>query len=105
MADENISQVIIDKDSRYTKCLVYRDRQGLFLGLRPTIKWQPQSDDRFHKVNSGDRIDLLAYQYFGDCRLWWIICDYNGIRFPLDMKEGMVLRIPSQDQVFMDVLG
>jgi len=72
--------------------------------LRQKINSKPQADDRFHTVKPGDRLDRLADQYFGDCKLWWIICDYNDISFPLEMKEGMVLRIPSQEQVFMEIL-
>lgn len=30
-----------------------------------------------HVVGIEDRLDLLAYQYYGDARLWWHILDAN----------------------------
>ena len=35
----------------------------------------PRSDDRFHTVVDGDRLDLLAHRYLGRADLWRIICD------------------------------
>ena len=53
----------------------------------------------------GDRIDLLAHRYLGDARLWWIICDYNDIFFPLELQPGTDLRIPSIENIQMRILA
>ena len=37
--------------------------------------------------------------------LWWIICDYNGIFFPMELEPGTVLRIPSVEHIQMHILG
>ena len=42
--------LMIDKDSRYAKCLRYRDSDGDSLGMRFLIDTSPQFDDRFHTV-------------------------------------------------------
>jgi hypothetical protein len=55
-------------------------------------------------VVEDDRIDLLAHRYLGDTRLWWIICDYNDIFFPLELTPGTVLCIPSVEHVQMRLL-
>jgi hypothetical protein len=55
-------------------------------------------------VTDGDRLDLLAHRYLGEAKLWWIICDYNDILFPLELTPGTVLRIPSMDHVSMHIL-
>jgi nucleoid-associated protein YgaU len=55
-------------------------------------------------VVEGDRLDLLAHRYLGDARLWWIICDYNDLFFPLALEPGLALRIPSQEHVQMRLL-
>jgi len=90
--------------SRYRECVIYQDGDTQFLGSRPQVDTTPQPDDRFHVVTDGDRIDLLAYQYLHDSTLWWVICDWNGISFPLDLPVGATLRIPSLERVMLDIL-
>jgi nucleoid-associated protein YgaU len=45
----------------------------------------------------GDRLDLLAFQYYNDATLWWVIAMANnnatkGLMFP---EPGVQLRIPT----------
>ncbi len=96
---------MIGPDSRYATCVLYVDGQEEFLGTRPRIDTSPQSDDVFHTVVEGDRIDLIAYRYLGRADLWWVICDYNGIFFPLELEAGMVLGVPSPECVQMHLLA
>lgn len=96
---------MINARSRYVQSILYKDGSDEFLGVRKPIDSAERPDDRFHQVVNGDRIDLLAYRYLGDSQLWWVLCDYNDIAFPLDLQAGMVLRIPSVEQVEMRVLG
>jgi hypothetical protein len=95
---------MIDKDSRYAKSVLYTGGGEEFLGARPQIDTTPRPDDRFHTVKDGDRIDLIAFNSLGDAALWWIVCDYNDIFYPLELDVGMVLRIPSMEQVQMRLL-
>ena len=95
---------MIGRDSRYVSCILYRDSSGDYLGRRERIDTTPRYDDRLHTVVAGDRIDLIAYRYLGDARLWWIICDYNDIFFPLELDPGTELRIPSLEHVQMHIL-
>lgn len=95
---------MIGRDSRYAGCILYRDSDGEYLGRRQRIDTTPRYDDRLHTVVEGDRIDLLAHRYLGDARLWWIICDYNDIFFPLELTPGTDLRIPSVEHVQMRLL-
>lgn len=46
-------------------------------------------------VVQGDRLDILASQYFADPTLFWRICDANGALRPEDVvaSPGTVLRI------------
>jgi hypothetical protein len=95
-----------DSPSRYRDCVVYRDGEVQFLGARPRLDTTPQPDDRFHVVTDGDRIDVLAYHYFGDATLWWLIADWNDIAFPLDLPaSGTTLRIPSYARVMLEMLN
>jgi hypothetical protein len=92
---------MIGCDSRYAGCILYRDSTGEYFGRRERIDTTPRYNDRLHTVVEGDRIDLIAHRYVGDAWLWWIICDYNDIFFPLELQPGADLRIPSVDYVQM----
>ncbi len=96
---------MIGKNSRYATSVLYLDGSEEFLGTRPMIETSPRHDDRFHAVVEGDRIDVLAHRYFCRADLYWIICDYNDVFFPLELEIGAVLRIPSLDHVQMRLLA
>jgi len=66
---------------------VYRTR------IYPNI---PLKDSDLYIVTEmGDRLDTLAYQYYGDQSLWWIIASANNIHDPsFAVKDGTILRIP-----------
>ncbi|MET0622215.1 MAG: tail protein X [Pyrinomonadaceae bacterium] len=41
-----------------------------------------------HTVAEGDRLDLLAFRYYGDASKWWQICDANPRpEFPTELLE------------------
>ena len=95
---------MIGRRSRYAASILYASGEGDFLGARPAIESKPRPDDRFHTVIEGDRVDLLAHRYLGQAYLWWIICDYNDIFFPMELTPGTILRIPSAEHVSMRLL-
>lgn len=44
--------------------------------------------------------DFLAYKFYEDETLWWVICLFNGIIDPLaDLYTGRRIRIPSQSSI------
>jgi len=49
-----------------------------------------------HTVAEGDRLDLIAFQQFGDPEQFWRICDGNEALRPDDLTEqiGARLQIP-----------
>ena len=58
------------------------------------------SADQYYQVQGGDRIDLLAQQFYGDPRFWWVIAAANDIELvPVQLNLGDKLRIPSQNFV------
>jgi hypothetical protein len=85
--------------------ILFRDGQTEFLGTRPRIDTTPRFDDVFHTVIDGDRVDLIAWRHFDRAELWWVVCDYNDLFFPLDLEPGTVLRLPSREHLLMRVLG
>jgi len=95
---------MIGRRSRYATAILYTGGAEEFLGTRIPVDDAPRPDDRFHTVVDGDRLDLLAHRYLGRADLWWIICDYNDIFFPMELEPGSVLRIPSVEHVNMRLL-
>jgi hypothetical protein len=56
----------------------------------------PLSDsDIYVATELGDRLDTLAYYFYKDSTLWWIIASANNIHNAVfGLKEGTILRIP-----------
>jgi|TARA_R110000803_G_scaffold129775_1_gene196998 hypothetical protein len=54
-----------------------------------------RDDDKYVASETGDRLDTLAYQYYDDASLWWIIASANNIHnAPFGLTDGTILRIP-----------
>lgn len=57
----------------------------------------------FYPWRAGDRMDLLAYRFYGDERLWWLIADANPEIVPyasslFSIAPGTMIRIPDARQ-------
>lgn len=62
-----------------------------------------QSNDIYVATETGDRLDTLAYQFYRDSNLWWIIAAANNIHgAPIAFKDGTILRIPRNAQAILD---
>jgi|MDTC01.3.fsa_nt_gb hypothetical protein len=51
---------------------------------------------------STDRLDLLAFDYYRDSQLWWIISKANPDKVKRDsffINPGLQIRIPSQSNI------
>lgn len=56
----------------------------------------PSPSDIFVISNEGDFLDTLAYKYYGDPTLYWIIAVINNIgKGRMSIEPGLTLRIPS----------
>ncbi|MEC9227462.1 MAG: hypothetical protein VYA21_01445 [Verrucomicrobiota bacterium] len=53
----------------------------------------------------GDRFYNLAYEYYGDQTLWWIIAWYNGYPTEAEIENGSVIEIPINLEQITRVLG
>ena len=55
-----------------------------------------QVDDISYVVKGFDRIDQLAFKFYKDPILWWVIAVANDMELlPTDLIEGETIRIPS----------
>lgn len=65
--------------------------------LLPDIK--PSVNDIYIMTTPGDRLDILAYKYYGNVSYWWIIAQANPNanlnKGSLALQGGLQLRIPT----------
>ena len=62
--------------------------------IYPTIPDSPS--DIYVATETGDRLDTLAFQFYKDTSLWWIIAAANNSeRASLVVEPGIQLRIPT----------
>ncbi len=63
-----------------------------------------RADDLSYVVSDGDRLDVLAYRFYGDAVLWWVIAAANEFQLPVsEMFSGRTLRIPSPQYVTQEL--
>lgn len=61
--------------------------------LVPNVSRQPE--DTIITTESGQRLDRLASEYYGDPTLWWVIASANELgRGDWTVPAGIQLRIP-----------
>ena len=62
-----------------------------------------QSDrDIIHTVtlDEDERPDLVALNFYGDARLYWVILGANNLREKAQFKKGTLVRIPSMKSLY-----
>ena len=58
----------------------------------------PITDSDMYIISQyGDRLDLLAHQFYGDTSLWWYIARANDLNTMI-VPENIQLRIPGSTQ-------
>lgn len=82
--------------SRYSNNTVQKLKDGRRVYRTRIYPNIPLSDeDIYIATQTGDRLDTLAYQFYGDSTLWWIIATANNIHdSTFAVEDGTVLRIP-----------
>jgi hypothetical protein len=64
---------------------------------------QPTNNDYYVITTAGDRLDLLAFDFYQDSSLWWVIASANAL--PGDsifVPVGIQLRIPTDLQTVLN---
>jgi hypothetical protein len=51
--------------------------------------------DYRHRVTGAECVEDLAWRFFGDSEAWWRMADANPVAFPLDVRPGQVLSVPT----------
>ena len=89
---KNINVLFTEEGKRYYEPLRY-----------PSI---PISENDIYVITTiGDRLDSLAYQFYNDIRLWWVISTANPGVIRKDsflLKPGLEVRIPSNISLILE---
>jgi len=56
-------------------------------------------------ISQGQRLDVLAYQVYGDATAWWIIAAASGIGWACQVPPGVVLKIPTDIEAIFALVG
>ena len=83
--------------SRYKSTKIEKNKFGEQV-YKSTIypQIEKKEDDIYIRAIDGDRLDNLAYKYYKNTNLWWIIAQANHIgKGTLVIKAGLQIRIPT----------
>lgn len=87
-----------NKLCRYSKLDRLINEDGIaYIETPDKFKIVETNNDRYFLVDKGyeNRLDLISHEMYGTSMLWWAIANMNNIENPLDVKAGLVLRIPT----------
>ena len=56
-----------------------------------------RNDDIYIITQQGDRLDNLAYEFYGSSTYWWFIAKVNGLS-SMNVEGGLQLRVPKSVQ-------
>ena len=92
--------------NRYRNIGIKNDFEGKRY-LRSVIYPQiPETlDDIYVETEYGDRLDILAYQFYNDPSLWWVITTANPGKLRRDTyvcPAGLQIRIPLNPNPIID---
>lgn len=82
--------------SRYSNNETQKLKEGKVVYKSKIYPKIPLKDtDIYIVTQTGDRVDTLAQQFYGDSSLYWIILTANNIHdAPFAFPDGTILRIP-----------
>lgn len=82
---------------RYQNITQQKDSRGkrvMPTTMYPNIPFS--SDDIYVRTVPGDRLDLLAYEYYKNVKYWWIIAHANNLgKGSMAILENTQVRIPA----------
>lgn len=90
--------------SRYDRNSIKKLNDGRRVYQSKIYKNIPKSDkDIYIVTQTGDRLDTIAYDMYGDSSLWWIIATANNIHdATFAVPDGTTLRVPEN---FREILN
>lgn len=88
------------ENSRYINSTTFRNSDNTVVYQSRSKKVYTEADCTIYLFKNGDRLDNLAYSYYGDSSYKWAILDCNPTYLcELDIKIGDYILIPSYKEV------
>ena len=56
-------------------------------------------------LSEGQRLDLVAANFYGDSRYWWVIAAASGIGWQCQVPPGTLLLIPTSISQVQELVG
>ena len=85
---ENIVEMRLDRN---------RNRKRRNSAILPKIN--STTEDVYIIGREGDRLDMLAFEYYDDEKLWWVLAEANKLgKGNLEVPPGMRVRIPAMQE-------
>ena len=92
-----------NRNSRYRKLdRLLNDDDEEYIETSEAISISVSNTDSYHIVTQKDvnRLDLVAYQYYNNSLLWWVIAEASNITDPFNVPINTVLRIPDKSTIY-----
>ena len=92
---------------RYKNSIIKKTAEGKEIYMQKVMpNIVESSTDIYVATETGDRLDTLAYTFYRDSNLWWIIAAANKIHgAKFGFPEGTILRIPLAYRSILAELG
>lgn len=75
---------------------------------RVPLDEKPRPGDIKYQTGPNERLPLIAFRFYRDVRLWWVIYDANASKLlghPLEVPAGINLTIPSRQAIEQELLN
>lgn len=94
-----VTSPVLRDDNPYYNGTVFVFPDGSLALDRTPVVYERSDKDRYYTTGQGEELDPIAYEGYGNSKLWHIIADVNGIFFPFEIDPGQTLIIPDYDKL------
>lgn len=92
--------------SRYRNTAAITQNGQTYLGVPGNTVYPPKGTDVFYDVEPEDTLHKIAYRFFGNSALWWVVARFNDVLDPFaELEPGTTLRLPNRARLWMEVLA
>jgi len=56
------------------------------------------------QIDATSRLDIIAFEAYGDSTLWWIIAAASGIGWPTQLAPGTYIRVPKDLNAVYEIM-
>lgn len=56
------------------------------------------------QIDATSRLDVIAFEAYGDSTLWWIIAAASGIGWPSQLAPGTYIRVPRDLNAIYEIM-